>query len=89
MGDADAAVVLLMGVTLTGDGAAQVGEEMRERLDALRVGVGGSASVERVLVRDGVLLGDALGEARTAVTNLYVRHVEYVREESKVRMKMT
>jgi hypothetical protein len=77
-----------MGVTLTGDEAAEV-EEGRERLNDLRVGVGGGAFVERVLGRDGVLLGDALGEARTAVTNLYVWHVEYIRKECKVRMKMT
>ena len=51
-----------MGVTLTGDEAgvgAEAGEEGRERLDSLRVGVGGGASVERVLGRDGALLGDA------------------------------
>jgi hypothetical protein len=85
----DVAVVLLMDVTLTGDNAAEVGEEGRERLDALRVGVGGSASVELVLDRDGVLLGDALGDARTALTNLYVLHVEYISKGCKVRMKMT
>lgn len=75
----DAAVVLLMGVILTGDEAAEVGEDGRERLESLRVGVGGSASVERVLGRDGVLLGDALGEARTALINLCVRHVRCLR----------
>ena len=78
-----------MGDILTGDEAAEVGEEGRERLDSLRVAVGGGASVERVLCRDGVLLGDALGDTRTAFTSLCVRHVRCVRKEYKVKKQMT
>lgn len=66
----DHAVILLTGVILTGDEAG-VGEG-RERLDNLRVGVGGGTSGKRVLGRDGVPLGDVLGDARNALTNLRV-----------------
>ena len=57
-----------------GEGEGEVEGEGKERLDAWRVGVGGSVSVKCVLSTDNLVVGEALGVELIALTNLKMQN---------------